>query len=35
MTEAFARVIDSGFGSIENLYIQIGRQIAGDYTQGR
>ena len=29
MTEAFSRVIDSGFASIENLYIQIGRQIAG------
>jgi len=29
MTEAFSRVIDSGFGSIESLYIQIGQQIAG------
>jgi flagellar biosynthetic protein FliR len=29
MTEAFARVIDSGFTSIESLYTQIGRQIAG------
>ena len=29
MTEAFSRVIDSGFASIENLYIQIGQQIAG------
>jgi flagellar biosynthetic protein FliR len=29
MTEAFARVIESGFGSIESLYIQIGRQITG------
>jgi flagellar biosynthetic protein FliR len=29
MTDAFARVIDSGFGSIESLYAQIGRQIAG------
>ena len=29
MTEAFARVIDSGFSSIESLYTQIGRQIAG------
>jgi flagellar biosynthetic protein FliR len=28
MTEAFSRVIDSGFSSIESLYIQIGRQIA-------
>lgn len=28
MTEAFARVIDSGFASIENLYTQIGRPIA-------
>jgi len=27
MTEAFARMIQSGFGSIESLYIQIGRQI--------
>lgn len=29
MTEAFSRVIDSGFASIENLYTQIGRQITG------
>jgi flagellar biosynthetic protein FliR len=29
MTEAFARVIDSGFADIETLYIQIGRQITG------
>jgi flagellar biosynthetic protein FliR len=29
MTEAFARVIKSGFSSIEILYMQIGRQIAG------
>jgi flagellar biosynthetic protein FliR len=29
MTEAFSRVIDSGFSSIESLYTQIGRQIAG------
>jgi flagellar biosynthetic protein FliR len=28
MTEAFARVIDSGFASIQNLYAQIGQQIA-------
>ena len=28
MIEAFSRVIDSGFKNIENLYIQIGRQIA-------
>jgi flagellar biosynthetic protein FliR len=28
MTEAFSRVIDSGFSSIESLYAQIGRQIA-------
>jgi len=27
MTEAFARVIDSGFASIESLFSQIGRQI--------
>jgi flagellar biosynthetic protein FliR len=27
MTEAFARVVDSGFGSIELLYTQIGAQI--------
>ena len=27
MTEAFAHVIESGFGNIEKLYIQIGRQI--------
>ncbi|MDR1858832.1 MAG: flagellar biosynthetic protein FliR [Treponema sp.] len=30
MTEAFARIIDSGFASIENLYAQIGRQIEGN-----
>jgi len=29
MTEAFARVIDSGFKTLEGLYPQIGRQIAG------
>jgi len=29
MIEAFTRVIDSGFGSIQNLYVQIGRQITG------
>ena len=29
MTEAFARVIDSGFASIQGLYATIGRQIAG------
>jgi flagellar biosynthetic protein FliR len=29
MTEAFAQVLDSGFASMENLYIQIGRQISG------
>jgi flagellar biosynthetic protein FliR len=29
MTEAFARVINSGFGAIETLYTQIGRQITG------
>jgi flagellar biosynthetic protein FliR len=29
MTEAFSRVIDSGFSSIESLYSQIGQQIAG------
>jgi len=29
MTEAFSHVIDSGFSSIESLYIQIGRQITG------
>jgi flagellar biosynthetic protein FliR len=28
MTEAFSRVLGSGFGAIENLYIRIGRQIA-------
>jgi flagellar biosynthetic protein FliR len=32
MTEAFAHIIDSGFGTIENLYIQIGRQITGGGT---
>jgi flagellar biosynthetic protein FliR len=30
MIEAFSRVIDSGFGTIENLYIQIGRKITGE-----
>jgi flagellar biosynthetic protein FliR len=30
MTEAFARVIDSGFASIETLYTQIGHQIEGN-----
>jgi len=29
MTEAFARVIDTGFGTLESLYPQIGRQITG------
>jgi flagellar biosynthetic protein FliR len=29
MTEAFARVIDSGFASLQSLYTQIGQQIAG------
>jgi flagellar biosynthetic protein FliR len=29
MTEAFARVINSGFNAIETLYTQIGRQITG------
>ncbi|MDR0324220.1 MAG: flagellar biosynthetic protein FliR [Treponema sp.] len=29
MLEAFGRVIDSGFSSIETLYTQIGRQITG------
>ena len=29
MTEAFARILDSGFRSIETLYAQIGRQITG------
>ena len=29
MTEAFARVIDSGFASIQSLYAAIGRQIVG------
>jgi len=29
MIEAFTRVIDSGFGTIETLYRQIGRQITG------
>jgi flagellar biosynthetic protein FliR len=29
ITEVFARVIDSGFGTIESLYTQIGRQITG------
>jgi flagellar biosynthetic protein FliR len=30
MTEAFARVIDSGFASLQSLYTQIGQQIGGD-----
>jgi flagellar biosynthetic protein FliR len=30
LTEAFVRVLDSGFNNIETLYIQIGRQITGD-----
>jgi flagellar biosynthetic protein FliR len=29
MTEAFSRVLDSGFKNIETLYIEIGRQITG------
>ena len=29
MTEAFVRVLDSGFKNIETLYIQVGRQITG------
>ena len=29
MTEAFSRVLNSGFASIETLYTQIGRQITG------
>jgi flagellar biosynthetic protein FliR len=29
MTEAFSRVIDSGFDAIQTLYTQIGRQITG------
>jgi len=29
MTEAFARVIESGFSNIQTLYTQIGRQITG------
>jgi len=29
MTEAFARVIDSGFASLQSLYTQIGQQIEG------
>ena len=29
MTEAFSRVINSGFSTLESLYIQIGRQITG------
>ena len=31
MIEAFARVIDSGFSSIQTLYTQIGRQITGGF----
>jgi hypothetical protein len=31
MTEAFSRIINSGFATIENLYIAIGQRIvAGD-----
>jgi len=30
MVEAFTRVIESGFGNIQNLYLQIGRQITGE-----
>jgi flagellar biosynthetic protein FliR len=30
MIEAFSRVIDSGFATVENLYIQIGRKITGE-----
>jgi flagellar biosynthetic protein FliR len=30
MVEAFSRVIDSGFNSIQTLYIQVGRQIGGE-----
>jgi flagellar biosynthetic protein FliR len=33
MTEAFSRMIDSGFNSIQNLYTQIGRQITGVVVQ--
>ena len=29
MIEAFTRIINAGFGSFQNLYIQIGRQITG------
>jgi len=29
MIEAFTRVLDSGFSSLETLYTQIGRQITG------
>jgi flagellar biosynthetic protein FliR len=29
MTEAFSRIINSGFGTIQSLYTQIGRQITG------
>jgi flagellar biosynthetic protein FliR len=29
MIEAFARIINDGFASIEGLYIQIGQQIGG------
>ncbi|MDR2717754.1 MAG: flagellar biosynthetic protein FliR [Treponema sp.] len=31
MTEAFARVIDSGFASLQSLYAQIGQQIEGGF----
>ncbi|MCL2276926.1 MAG: flagellar biosynthetic protein FliR [Treponema sp.] len=30
MVEAFTRVIDSGFASFQNLYLQIGRQVTGE-----
>jgi flagellar biosynthetic protein FliR len=29
MVEAFSRVVETGFGAVESLYIQIGRQIGG------
>jgi flagellar biosynthetic protein FliR len=29
MVEAFSRVVEAGFGAVESLYIQIGRQIGG------
>jgi flagellar biosynthetic protein FliR len=31
MVEAFGRVVDAAFGSLETLYIQIGSQIGGGY----